>query len=39
MLLGGESVDVTQTADGVILKLRAQGKDEVDRVVVLTAAK
>jgi alpha-L-fucosidase len=39
MLLGGESVDVTQTADGVILKLRAQGKDEVDRVVKLTMNK
>jgi alpha-L-fucosidase len=39
MLLGGESVDVTQTADGVILKLRPQGKDEVDRVVVLMLAK
>jgi alpha-L-fucosidase len=39
LLAGGESVDVTQTADGVILKLRAPGKDEVDRVVVLTLAK
>ncbi len=39
MLLGGESVDVTQTADGVILKLRPQGKDEVDRVIALTIAK
>jgi len=39
MLLGGEKVDVTQKADGVILKLRPQGKDEVDRVVVLTLAK
>ena len=38
-LLGGDSVDVTQSADGVILKLRPQGKDEVDRVVVLTLAK
>jgi alpha-L-fucosidase len=38
MLLGGESVDVTQNADGVILKLRPQSKDEVDRVILLTVA-
>jgi len=35
LLLANEPVDVTQSADGVILKLRPQGKDEVDRVVVL----
>jgi alpha-L-fucosidase len=39
LLLGGEPVDVTQTTDGVILKLRPQGKDELDRVVVLTLTK
>jgi hypothetical protein len=39
LLLGAEPVDVTQNADGVILKLRPQGKDEVDRVIVLTLAK
>jgi alpha-L-fucosidase len=39
MLLEGEKVAVTQNPDGVILKLRPQGKDEVDRVVVLTVAK
>jgi alpha-L-fucosidase len=39
MLLGGEAVEVTQNADGVILKLRSQGKDEVDRVVVVMLAK
>ena len=39
LLLGGEPVAVTQTADGVILKLRPQGKDEVDRVIVLTLTK
>ena len=39
LLLGDEPVEVTQTVDGVILKLRVQGKDEVDRVVVLTLAK
>jgi alpha-L-fucosidase len=38
LLLGGEPADVAQTADGVILKLRPQGKDEVDRVVALTLA-
>jgi alpha-L-fucosidase len=36
LLLDGSSVDFTQNADGIVLKLRPQGKDETDRVIVLT---
>jgi alpha-L-fucosidase len=36
LLADGAKADVTQTADGVIVKLPAPRKDEVDRVVVLT---
>jgi alpha-L-fucosidase len=39
MLLGGEPVAVTQNTDGVVLKLRPSGKDEVDRVVVMSIEK
>ena len=38
-LVGGDPVDAKQTADGVVLKLRAPGTDETDRVIVLTLAK
>jgi alpha-L-fucosidase len=39
LLLGGDPVEVTQAADGVILNLRARGKDETDHVIVLTMSK
>ena len=39
LLLGSDRVELTQSADGVILKLRAPGKDETDRVIVLTVSK
>jgi alpha-L-fucosidase len=38
-LLDGNSIDFTQNADGIILKVPPQGKDEVDRVIVLTMSK
>jgi len=38
-LLGNSSIDFTQKPDGVLLKLPPPGKDEVDRVIVLTVAK
>lgn len=38
-LLDHRSIDFTQSADGVVLKIPAQGKDETDRVIVLTVAK
>lgn len=38
-LLDSVKVDVTQNSNGAVLTLPAQGKDEVDRVVVLTLAK
>ena len=38
-LMDGRSEEFTQNADGVILKLPPPGKDETDRVVVLTVAK
>ena len=39
LLLGGDPVEVTQAADGVILNLRARSKDETDHVIVLTMSK
>jgi alpha-L-fucosidase len=38
-LLDNSSIDFTQKSDGIVMKLPPQGKDEVDRVVVLTVAK
>jgi alpha-L-fucosidase len=38
-LLGDEPAGLTQNSDGVVLKIRPAGKDEMDRVVVLTVAK
>lgn len=38
-LLDGSSIDFTQNSDGIVLKLPPQGKDETDRVIVLTATK
>ncbi|SPF45146.1 conserved hypothetical protein [Candidatus Sulfotelmatobacter kueseliae] len=38
-LADGASVDFTQNADGLILKVPPAKKDEVDRVIVLTMAK
>ena len=38
-LLGGEKIEVSQNANGVVLTLPMQAKDEVDRVAVLTMAK
>jgi alpha-L-fucosidase len=38
-LLDHRSIDFTQSPDGVILKIPPQGKDETDRVIVLTVAK
>jgi alpha-L-fucosidase len=38
-LADGASVDFTQNADGLILKVPLAKKDEVDRVIVLTMAK
>jgi len=38
-LADGASVEVKQSADGVVLKIPAAGKDEVDRVIVLTVEK
>ena len=35
-LPGGDPVDVTQNADGVILKVPAPKAEETDRVIVLT---
>ena len=39
MLVGGATTEFTQNANGVILKLPAASKDEIDRVIVLTMAK
>ena len=39
LLLDGSKTDFTQNTDGVILKVPPQGKDEVDRVIVLTVQK
>ena len=38
-LLDNSTIKFTQSADGVVLNIPAQGKDEVDRVIVLTVAK
>jgi len=38
-LLDGSNVEFTQSADGIVLKVPPQGKDETDRVVVLTVKK
>jgi len=38
-LLDGGSIDFTQNSDGIILKIPPQGKDETDRVIVLTMSK
>ena len=38
-LLGGDKIEVRQNANGIVLTLPMQGKDEVDRVAVLTVAK
>jgi alpha-L-fucosidase len=38
-LLGGDKIEVSQNANGIILTLPMQSKDEVDRVAVLTMAK
>ena len=38
-LLDNTSIDFTQKPDGIVLKLPPPGKDEVDRVVVLTVTK
>ena len=35
-LVGGTKVDVTQSANGIVLKLSAAAKNEVDRVIVLS---
>ena len=39
MLLNGLTVEFHQSADGVVLKVPAAGKEEVDRVIVLTLGK
>jgi alpha-L-fucosidase len=39
LLLDNSAVDYTQKPDGIVLKLPQPGKDEVDRVIVLTVAK
>jgi alpha-L-fucosidase len=38
-LLDNSAIHFTQSADGVVLSMPPQGKDEVDRVIVLTVAK
>ena len=38
LLLGGSQVEFTQNNNGVVLTIPAAGKDEVDRVIVLTLA-
>jgi hypothetical protein len=38
-LLDKSVIRFTQSVDGVILSVPPQGKDEVDRVIVLTVAK
>ena len=38
-LLGGDKIEVSQNANGIILTLPMPGKDELDRVAVLTMAK
>ena len=35
-LLDGANIEFTQNADGIVLKVPAQGKDETDRVIVFT---
>jgi alpha-L-fucosidase len=38
-LLDGASVEFTQSAEGIVLKVPPAGKDETDRVIVLTVKK
>ena len=38
-LLDGANVEFTQNADGLVLKVPTAGKDETDRVIVLTVTK
>jgi alpha-L-fucosidase len=38
-LLDNSTIKFTQSAEGVVLNVPAQGKDETDRVIVLTVAK
>jgi hypothetical protein len=38
-LVDGASSEFTQNADGVIVKVPAQKKDETDRVIVLSISK
>jgi hypothetical protein len=35
LLVGGATVGLTQTADGIVLKLPARAAGEIDQVVVL----